>query len=409
MDLHYAGDPMIGGGRRAPTRRRTQRGGDASFTLLDHIASLGLDKDAFEAAAKTGWTVLANLGRGGFGSVDHIRINMPAGPKEYVMKTLFVCPKAKHYAQHEYNAHKYMIEVQTSEPTDILIEHIIPAIALGETETAAGKNYHIFFEREVGTSLGQFISEKQRRREFIKLDETDDIKVSLANALHSIHNAGLIHRDIKPDNIFIISNAVARPKYKIKIIDFGLAILSAHPPQNPGAGTPDYFSPAHRALLERRDAAVRNGTYNNANPAFKYRYSAVDDNYAASLTNRKVMQIASPYGGAPPLHMLAAPPRGPPRAGNQLYAGPPQGPQHRPVGARGRLLQITQTETPISTPPNNYGALPSPIGPIGMAVNPGAFSIGSISPIAAASSGVHGGRSRFRRKHSTRRARRYRR
>jgi serine/threonine protein kinase len=379
MDLHYASGPAQGGGRPAHAggSKRKQRGGDASFKVLDHIVSLGLDKDAFETAARAGWTVLANLGRGGFGSVDHIRINMPTGPAEYVMKTLFVCPKAQYYAHHEYDAHKYLMDVQTTEPTDILMEHIIPAIALGETETALGKNYHIFFERELGTSLNDFIKEKKERRDFITLAQNDEIKDSLTAALSSVHNAGVIHRDIKPHNLFIITNAVGL-KYKIKIIDFGLAILSSAGLQNPGAGTPDYFSPEHEAALARYWAAKDNGIYNNANPAFKYRYSAADDNYAMEKTNRKVMQIASPVVGLPPLHMLAAM-GGPPQ-------GPPQGPQYRPVGARGRLLKVTNTETPITTPPDSYSQLPSPIGPIGMAVNPGAMIDPSISSIRMASS-----------------------
>lgn len=380
MDLHYASGPAQGGNRPAHAggTKRKQRGGDASFKLIDHIVSLGLDKDAFETAMKAGWTVLANLGRGGFGSVDHIRVNMPTGPAEYVMKTLFVCPKAKHYAKHEYEAHKYLMDVQTNEPTDILMEHIIPAIALGETETAAGKNYHIFFERELGTSLNDFIKEKKDRREFITLAQTGEIKDSLTAALSSIHNAGLIHRDIKPHNIFIITNTASSvPAYKIKIIDFGLVILSSAGLLTPGVGTADYFSPEHEAALARYLTAKDYGIYNNTHPAFKYQYSAADDNYAMEKTNRKVMQIASPFVGLPPLHMLAA--EGPPQ-------GPPQGPQYRPAGARGHLLQVTNTETLSSSTADSYRQLPSYAGPIDMAVNPGAMIDPSISSIRRTSS-----------------------
>jgi serine/threonine protein kinase len=397
MDLHYAAGPLKGGARRrqqrggsGPSRAGAPNafGGDASFKVLDYIVSLGLDKDAFEAACKAGWTVLANLGRGGFGSVDHIRVNMPTGPKEYVMKTLFVCPKAEHYARHEFDAHKYMIDTQTTEPTDLLIEYIIPAIALAETTTSAGKNYHIFFEKEEGRSLDQFISIKRRYGQTITLEHEGDITNSLNEALASIHRAGVIHRDIKPANIFLITDPApnADPKYKIKLIDFGLAIGANVGAQHPGAGTPEYFSHEHKAVIRLYREARARGE-NTAR--LHYIYTPADDIYAMHLTFENIMAITD---FAPPPH------------------GPPQGPQ--PPGARGRLLSVTQSAAPVasstlsttlsSISPAHYMSLPA--GPIGMAINPGVPGIAGLSSISS-SSGVHGGKLRSVKKTDRRRNR----
>lgn len=51
-------------------------------------------------------------------------------------------------------------------------------------------------------------------------DEAVNIGVRLCEALDEIHHAGVIHRDISPDNIFVGKDG------SVKIIDFGSARLS---------------------------------------------------------------------------------------------------------------------------------------------------------------------------------------
>jgi serine/threonine protein kinase len=65
----------------------------------------------------------------------------------------------------------------------------------------------------------------------------------LCRALEVAHAEGVIHRDIKPQNI------VVEPSGFLKVMDFGIARL-ANPPQGKGlteagmsVGTPDYMSP----------------------------------------------------------------------------------------------------------------------------------------------------------------------
>lgn len=91
---------------------------------------------------------------------------------------------------------------------------------------------------------GELLESRLRRRPPLSLTAGMDIALKIARGVVAIHRAGVIHRDIKPDNI-ILCPAVPRQPTAVKIIDFGVARPTTT--RDIGAvsepGTPSYMAP----------------------------------------------------------------------------------------------------------------------------------------------------------------------
>lgn len=68
----------------------------------------------------------------------------------------------------------------------------------------------------------------------------------LASGLHTVHSAGLVHRDVKPSNVLLASGSGIGPRFHVKLTDFGLAqLIDATQNTAPGIvlGTAAYLAP----------------------------------------------------------------------------------------------------------------------------------------------------------------------
>ena len=109
--------------------------------------------------------------------------------------------------------------------------------------------FNIIMEYCDGLDLGKYINDHKKSNELIKKDIIYHIIFEICNGLKEIHSKKLIHRDLKPDNIFLNADM------KVKIGDFGIArkLKSENEYAKTQAGTMLYMAPE----------IIKEGKYNN--------------------------------------------------------------------------------------------------------------------------------------------------
>ncbi|MCA9623235.1 MAG: serine/threonine protein kinase, partial [Myxococcales bacterium] len=96
---------------------------------------------------------------------------------------------------------------------------------------------YMVMERLVGESM----AERLEREGWLEIEDVVEVICGVAKALDRAHALGVVHRDVKPENIFLCADGT------VKLIDFGVAktsTLGAPGLTSPGVmiGTPEYMS-----------------------------------------------------------------------------------------------------------------------------------------------------------------------
>lgn len=158
--------------------------------------------------------------------------------------------------------------------------HIVPLLTAGQVDD---RPYYIMPFVE-----GESLRARLRRDDQIPIGEAIRLLGNVAAALAYAHARGIVHRDIKPDNIILTGGLAV-------VVDFGvskaLAASTAAPADNMTTagltiGTPRYMAPEQAVGDPNIDARV--------------------DLYAWGITGYEMLTGATPFGGADPVKILRA-------------------------------------------------------------------------------------------------------
>ncbi len=146
------------------------------------------------------YEVLEKIGTGGMSDVykakDH-KLNRLVAVK--VLK--------QEFSENENFVSKFRVEAQST--AGLLHPNTVNVYDVGDED---GINY-IVMELVDGITLKKYIEKKSR----LSVKEAVSIAIQVAMGLEAAHNNGIIHRDIKPQNIMISREG------KVKVTDFGIA------------------------------------------------------------------------------------------------------------------------------------------------------------------------------------------
>ncbi len=113
----------------------------------------------------------------------------------------------KEYREDENFVRKFRTEAQAT--AGLANPNIVSIYDVGEDRGL----YYIVMELVEGVTLKEYIKRKGR----LPFKEVVSIALQMCNGIQAAHEAGLIHRDIKPQNIIIAKDG------KVKVTDFGIA------------------------------------------------------------------------------------------------------------------------------------------------------------------------------------------
>jgi serine/threonine protein kinase/tetratricopeptide (TPR) repeat protein len=182
------------------------------------------------------YRILEKLGAGGMGVV-YLAEDMKLGRK-VAIKIL----------SHEYTTDKdrlHRFDQEASAASNLNHPNILTIHEVGDDD---GRHY-IATEYIDGVTLRRKLASSH-----LEAPEILDIAIQVACALEEAHAAGIVHRDIKPDNIMIRRNGY------VKVLDFGLAKLTETLDRTPL----DTESPTR--VLVQTDAGVVLGTSHYMSP-----------------------------------------------------------------------------------------------------------------------------------------------
>lgn len=301
-----------------------------------------------------GYRLISRIGVGGMGEVwraEDMKLLRPAAVK-VLLETLAEDPELKA---------RFMREAQTA--ARLNHPNIATIYSVGEID----RTMYIAMELIEGQSLADRIAAGR-----VPAAEAVRIMAQVAIGLAEAHDHGVIHRDVKPDNIMITRRGV-------KILDFGIA---------------RDVSPRQQAALTRAHVVLGTPDYMSPEQATGKTLDGRSDIFALGIVLYEALSGRLPFSGATPTDTMVKIASAPPQPLPSMLPGVPasladvigrclqKNPDDRYAGARDLAADLERVEatlddtaaipryTPTSHLPPVESAAPSPTKPTATAVVP---------------------------------------
>jgi serine/threonine-protein kinase len=174
---------------------------------------------------------LKKMGRGGMGVVyvaEHVTLE-----KRLALKVLH--PR---WTRNREVKQRFLLEARAA--AKVKHDNIVDITDFGST---GGGSFFIAMELLEGEDLGQLLEREHR----LSWRRARPLLLQMLSGLEAAHDAGIVHRDMKPANVFLDTRRGPTPR--VKILDFGVAKMTDCPEgqsltqSGTLVGTPEYLSP----------------------------------------------------------------------------------------------------------------------------------------------------------------------
>ena len=203
---------------------------------------------------------------------------------------------------------------------------------VGETESGAP---YLVMELLEGEPLDRVLSARKK----LPYAEVITLGLQIARGLGRAHDLGVVHRDVKPENVFVCRSDDGAPV--VKLVDFGIALS----PQDPRLtfsgqllGSPRYMAPER--FRDRMEVVPSSDLYALGIVLFELATGALPFE-SSSMAGFILAHLETP---PPRLHERA--PDAPEALDRLLYELMAKVPAHRPVDAHAVVAALSSMSTP---------------------------------------------------------------
>jgi serine/threonine protein kinase len=237
LDEACKDDPVLRGDLQKLINAHELTGDYIEVPGLEEIESLAGSTSDAVGQSLGNYRLLGQLGVGGMGEV-YLAEDSRLGRK-VALKML-----ASYFTTEEDRVRRFQLEARAASALNH--PNILTIYEMGQIDS----RHFIATEFVEGETLRE-----RNLRSKLSISEVLEVAIQIAAALGTAHHAGIVHRDIKPDNVML------RPDGLVKVLDFGIAKLT-EPATGPEAwtllatrqglvmGTVQYMSPEQARGLE---------------------------------------------------------------------------------------------------------------------------------------------------------------